>query len=169
MQGSQCVGNPHRGFQRADRAGRDSGKWCSRYAQHLSFRIQNYGFGQKKKIQVWLGHCSQSFSSIPLHLKISGTGVFKERVLYPWAVKQDNILIILTHEVRDVVFKKKKKKYLLHGLSYTALHEFSWFHNLYSYGLSDFWLPALSLHYFIDLYGVLQICIVQFACLLQLF
>lgn len=64
--------------------------------------------------------------------------MFKERVLYPWAVIQDNILIILTHEVRDVVFKKKKKKYLLHGLSYTALHEFSWFHYLYSYGLSDF-------------------------------
>lgn len=64
--------------------------------------------------------------------------MLKERGLYPWAMVQSNVLIILTHEVRAVVFKEKKKKYLWCGLNYTALNEFSQFSHLYSYGLSDF-------------------------------
>lgn len=63
--------------------------------------------------------------------------MFKERSLYSWAMIQSNVLIILTHEVRPVVFKKKEK-YLWCGPNYPALNDFSWLHNLYSYGLSDF-------------------------------
>lgn len=73
--------------------------------------------------------------SIPLHLKIS---VFKGRGLYPWAMIKSSVLVILTHEVRAVVFKEKEKKCFWCELDYTALNGFSWIHNLYSYGLSDF-------------------------------
>lgn len=80
---------------------------------------------RKKRYKFDLGHCSRSLPSIPLHLKISRTGVFKERGLYPWAMVQSSLLIILTHEVRAIVFKEKKKKYLWCVLNYTALNEFS--------------------------------------------
>lgn len=59
----------------------------------LGYRAMDLG---RKKVQVRLGHCSQSLPSIPLHLKISGTGLCKERGLYPWPVVQSSVLIILT-------------------------------------------------------------------------
>lgn len=60
------------------------------------------------------------------------------------------------------ILKEKKKKCLVCGLNYTALNEFSQFHNLYSHvcQTSDFLLCVCIIFY---------VCTVQFAHLLQLF